>query len=48
MNHYDSIVNKYKDSALNPENRSCHIAFLLKGKKMLLIGKLMLFPTNTI
>ncbi len=38
MKHYDTIVNKYKQFAMNPESRSCHIAFLLKGKKMLHIG----------
>lgn len=38
MKHYDTIVNKYKQYAMNPESRSCHIAFLLKGKKMLHIG----------
>lgn len=38
MNNFDYIVNKYKDDALIPKNRSCHIAFLLKGKKILHIG----------
>lgn len=38
MNNFDCIVSKYRETALNPENRSCHVAFLLKGKKILHVG----------
>jgi deoxycytidylate deaminase len=38
MNRYDIIVNKYKQHALKTNSRSCHIAFLLKGKKILHFG----------
>jgi deoxycytidylate deaminase len=38
MNRFDYIVNKYRSDALNNDNRSCHIAFLLKGRKILHVG----------